>query len=210
MACAGAVYQGAWPWLLQASYHRPSMAGGSDDNRGPQPHRCRYRRRPSGCPGTRTSRAPPVPEHRPSQSERGRVTLGRRPAHRAPRRLPRSALALPSHGYGGPVAQSLLEEPDGDVIVDTLRSKALPEGRRRSGPCGAAVTAPPQRGSHVWPTKIHGRISLLNWWGPRPSVMPKPPKMPSHGPGRRCGAWASLKSLNSGGCWKMGPFRSIK
>jgi len=148
------------------------MAGGSDDNRGPQPHRRRNRRRPCGSPGTGTSRAPPVPEGRPSQSERGRVTLGRRPAHRAPRRLQRSARALPSHGYGVSVAQSLLEEPERDVIVDALRSKALPEGRRRSGPCGAGGTALPQLGSHVWPTRIHGRISLLNWWGPRPSVIP--------------------------------------
>src|SRR5215217_7343119 len=53
---------GALPWLLQASYHLASMAGGSDDNRGPQPHRCRHRRRPCGNPGTGTSRAPPVPE----------------------------------------------------------------------------------------------------------------------------------------------------
>src|SRR4029450_2377089 len=54
----------------QASYHLSSMVGGSDDNRGPQSHRCRHRQRPCGSPGTGTSRAPPVPEGRPSQSER--------------------------------------------------------------------------------------------------------------------------------------------
>jgi len=92
-----------------------------------------------------------------------------------------------SHGPRATVAQSLLEQTDGYCIVNTLRSEALREGCCHAGPCGTTVTAPPQPWRQVWLTRIYGRISLWNWWGPHPSVMPKPPKMPLHGLGRRYG-----------------------